>query len=105
MRPYELSQQSNLLAADLLPAVAPRFFRISVARTHGISTILLPTFKSLQPAKHYFRSRHRAHLRLWGFRCHGRWSPAVRSAPRYLLAANPGSGSLTVGHGRLHGSV
>src|ERR1039457_3878024 len=25
MRPYELSQQSNLLAADLLPAVAPRF--------------------------------------------------------------------------------
>jgi len=64
-----------------------------------------PLFKGLQPAKHDFRSRHRAHLRLWGFRCHGRRSPAVRNAPRYLLAANPGGGSLTGGHGRLHGSV
>ena len=66
--------------------------RIFVSRTHGISTILLTAFKSLLPAKHYFGSRHRAHLRLRGFWCHGRWSPAVRRHPgifwpRILAAA------------------
>ena len=63
-----------------------------------------PLGKNVQPAKHYFRPRHRAHLRLCGVRCHRRWSTAVRSAPRYLLAKNPGGGSFAFGDRRIHGS-
>ena len=34
----------------------------------------------------------------------GAGSAAVRGAPRYLLAKNPGGGSFALGHGRIHGS-
>ena len=62
-------------------------------------------WQNLQPAKHYFRSCHRPHLRLWGIRCHRRRSTAVWSASRNLLAKNPCGGAFALNNGRIHGSV
>ena len=72
--------------------------------TYRLSSVLLATGKNVQPTKHYFRSRHRNHLRLWGVRCHRCRGAAVRCAPRYLLATNLGGGTFAVGHRGIDGS-
>ena len=62
-----------------------------------------PLGKNVQPPKYYSGARYRTHLRLCGVRSHRRWSTTVRGAPRYLLAKNPGGGSLAFGDRRVHG--
>ena len=88
----------------LLALVSRNPFVFPSLGTHRLSSVLLAAGKNVQPAKHYFRPRDRDHLRLWGVRCHRCRSAAVWSAPRDLLAKNPGGGSFALGDRRVHGS-
>ena len=63
-----------------------------------------PLGQNFQPAKHDSRPCYRAHLRLCGVCCDGRWSPTVRGSRRYFLAKNPGGGSFAFSYGGIHGS-